>query len=63
MYKRDFDGGLQEYKRLQVELDKVNKELSRLDRELDDFNEDSEEYKVIPLMSMLCTGNNKKTLL
>ncbi|XP_044302733.1 occludin [Varanus komodoensis] len=44
-YKRDFDAGLQEYKRLQAELDEINKELSRLDKELDDYIEDSEEYK------------------
>ncbi|XP_072848720.2 occludin [Pogona vitticeps] len=46
MYKRDFDAGLQEYKRLQGELDEINKELSRLDKELDEYIEDSEEYKV-----------------
>ncbi|XP_074850329.1 occludin isoform X2 [Carettochelys insculpta] len=45
-YKRDFDFGLQEYKSLQAELDEVSKALSRLDKELDDFSEDSEEYKV-----------------
>uniref|UniRef100_A0A8D0G599 Occludin n=1 Tax=Sphenodon punctatus TaxID=8508 RepID=A0A8D0G599_SPHPU len=45
-YKRDFDTGLQAYKKLQAELDEVNKELSRLDKELDDYSEDSEEYKV-----------------
>ncbi|XP_054844995.1 occludin-like [Eublepharis macularius] len=44
-YKRDFDAGLQEYKRLQAELDEISKELSRLDRALDDYREDSEEYK------------------
>ncbi|XP_061477431.1 occludin isoform X2 [Rhineura floridana] len=44
-YKRDFDVGLQEYKRLQAELDEISKELSRLDKELDDYIEDSEEYK------------------
>ncbi|XP_067424980.1 occludin [Emydura macquarii macquarii] len=45
-YKRDFDSGLQEYKNLQTELDEVSKALSRLDKELDDYSEDSEEYKV-----------------
>ncbi|KAG6940307.1 occludin [Chelydra serpentina] len=45
-YKRDFDSGLQEYKSLQAELDEVSKTLSRLDKELDDYSEDSEEYKV-----------------
>ncbi|KAJ7335826.1 hypothetical protein JRQ81_013767 [Phrynocephalus forsythii] len=46
MYKRDFDAGLQEYKRLQGELDEINKELSRLDKELDEYVEHSEDYKV-----------------
>ncbi|XP_006124366.1 occludin [Pelodiscus sinensis] len=45
-YKRDFDSGLQEYKSLQAELDEVSKALTRLDKELDDYSEDSEEYKV-----------------
>uniref|UniRef100_A0A8C8VIE7 Occludin n=1 Tax=Pelusios castaneus TaxID=367368 RepID=A0A8C8VIE7_9SAUR len=45
-YKRDFDSGLQEYKRLQAELDDVSKALSRLDKELDEYSEDSEEYKI-----------------
>uniref|UniRef100_A0A2D4G821 Occludin n=1 Tax=Micrurus corallinus TaxID=54390 RepID=A0A2D4G821_MICCO len=44
-YKRDFDAGLQEYKRLQAELDEISKELSHLDKELDDYIEGSEEYK------------------
>ncbi|KAM3846967.1 occludin isoform 1-T2 [Vipera latastei] len=44
-YKRDFDAELQEYKRLQAELDEISKELSRLDKELDDYIEGSEEYK------------------
>ncbi|KAH0628044.1 hypothetical protein JD844_008714 [Phrynosoma platyrhinos] len=44
-YKRDFDAGLQEYKRLQAELDEISKELSRLDKELDNYVEDSEEYR------------------
>ncbi|XP_043371022.1 occludin-like isoform X2 [Dermochelys coriacea] len=45
-YKQDFDSGLQEYKSLQAALDEVNKTLSRLDKELDDYSEDSEEYKI-----------------
>ncbi|CAI5787349.1 occludin isoform X1 [Podarcis lilfordi] len=44
-YKRDFDAGLQEYKRLQAELDEISREISRLDKELDDYPEDSEEYR------------------
>ncbi|XP_014404959.1 PREDICTED: occludin isoform X1 [Myotis brandtii] len=44
VYKRSFDTGLQEYKRLQAELDEINRELSRLDKELDDYREESEEY-------------------
>ncbi|KAM6467975.1 occludin isoform 2-T3 [Liasis olivaceus] len=44
-YKRDFDAGLQEYKQLQAELDEISRELSRLDKELDDYIEGSEEYK------------------
>ncbi|XP_053157736.1 occludin [Hemicordylus capensis] len=44
-YKRDFDAGLQEYKRLQAEIDEISKELAHLDKELDDYVEDSEEYK------------------
>ncbi|XP_066472789.1 occludin [Tiliqua scincoides] len=46
-YKRDFDAGLQEYKRLQAELDEISKELSRLDKELDNYSEESEEYKAV----------------
>ncbi|XP_053331363.1 occludin [Spea bombifrons] len=44
-YKRDFDAGRQEYKRLQEELDDVTKSLSELDKELDELPEDSQEYK------------------
>ncbi|XP_042311789.1 occludin [Sceloporus undulatus] len=44
-YKREFDAGLQEYKRLQAELDEISKELSRLDKELDNYAEDSVEYR------------------
>lgn len=51
-YKRDFDAGLQEYKRLQAELDEISKELSRLDKELDDYIEGSEEYKVASLFKV-----------
>lgn len=46
LYKRSFDTGLQEYKSLQAELDEVNRELSRLDKELDDYREESAEYMV-----------------
>lgn len=49
-YKKDFDAGLQEYKRLQAELDEINRELSRLDKELDNYSEESEEYKAITLI-------------
>ncbi|KAM8960818.1 occludin [Pelodytes ibericus] len=44
-YKRDFDAGLQEYKRLQAELDEITKSLSELDRELDEHPEHSQAYK------------------
>ncbi|KAJ6669821.1 hypothetical protein lerEdw1_000370 [Lerista edwardsae] len=49
-YKKDFDAGLQEYKRLQAELDEISKELSRLDKALDNYSEESEEYKAITLI-------------
>lgn len=52
-YKRDFDAELQEYKRLQAELDEISKELSRLDKELDDYIEGSEEYKVAALFKLM----------
>lgn len=43
-YKREFDRDHQEYKDLQAELDAVNKNLSQVDRELDDLQEGSPEY-------------------
>ncbi|XP_006004445.1 occludin b [Latimeria chalumnae] len=46
-YKRDFDSGLQEYKRLQAELDEVNKKISQLDKQLDDLQEGTEEYQAV----------------
>lgn len=46
-YKREFDAGLQEYKRLQAEIDEISKELTRLDKDLDNYSEESEEYKAI----------------
>nr|DBA23443.1 TPA: hypothetical protein GDO54_014357 [Pyxicephalus adspersus] len=46
-YKRDFDTGLQEYKKLQAELDEVSKSLSTLDRELDEHPEGSQSYRAI----------------
>lgn len=45
-YKSDFDSGLQEYRRLQTEIDDVAKSVSQLDKELDELPEDSEAYKV-----------------
>uniref|UniRef100_A0A4W3HRI6 Occludin n=1 Tax=Callorhinchus milii TaxID=7868 RepID=A0A4W3HRI6_CALMI len=44
-YKREFDNDLQEYKRLQAELDQVNKQLSDLDKQLDKLPEETEEYQ------------------
>ncbi|XP_040197496.1 occludin [Rana temporaria] len=46
-YKRDFDTGLQEYKKLQAELDDVTKSLSRLDKELDEHPPGSQSYKAV----------------
>ncbi|XP_018429052.1 PREDICTED: occludin [Nanorana parkeri] len=46
-YKRDFDAGLQEYKKLQAELDDVSKSLSRLDKELDEHPEGSQSYRAV----------------
>lgn len=43
-YKREFDRDHQEYKDLQAELDAINKNLSQVDRELDDLQEGSPEY-------------------
>ncbi|KAG8456436.1 hypothetical protein GDO86_002280 [Hymenochirus boettgeri] len=45
VYKGVFDRDLQEYKRLQAELEDVSKSLSELDNELDEHPEDSPEYK------------------
>ncbi|KAM5192241.1 occludin [Mantella aurantiaca] len=46
-YKRDFDTGLQEYKKLQAEIDDITKSLSRLDRELDEHPEGSQSYRAV----------------
>lgn len=54
LYKRSFDMDLQEYKRLQAELDEINRELSRLDKELDDYREESEEYMVRSNLIIVC---------
>uniref|UniRef100_A0A3Q0SKZ2 Occludin a n=1 Tax=Amphilophus citrinellus TaxID=61819 RepID=A0A3Q0SKZ2_AMPCI len=43
-YKREFDRDHQEYKDLQAELDVVNKNLSAVDRELDELEEGSPQY-------------------
>ncbi|KAM9306508.1 occludin [Pholidichthys leucotaenia] len=43
-YKREFDQDHQEYKDLQVELDTINKNLSDVDRELDQLEEGSPQY-------------------
>ncbi|KAJ8339106.1 hypothetical protein SKAU_G00358920 [Synaphobranchus kaupii] len=43
-YKRWFDQDHQEYKSLQAELDSINKDLSAVDRELDDLEEGSPQY-------------------
>lgn len=45
-YKREFDRDHQEYKDLQAELDAINKNLSEVDRELDDLQEGSPQYLV-----------------
>ncbi|XP_069818938.1 occludin [Dendropsophus ebraccatus] len=44
-YKREFDAELQEYKRLQAELEDVTKALAQLDQELDEHPEGSQAYK------------------
>uniref|UniRef100_A0A8C5LQ99 Occludin n=1 Tax=Leptobrachium leishanense TaxID=445787 RepID=A0A8C5LQ99_9ANUR len=44
-YKKDFDTGLQEYRRLQAECDDVTKSLSQLDKKLDEHPVDSAAYK------------------
>ncbi|KAG5835125.1 hypothetical protein ANANG_G00268830 [Anguilla anguilla] len=43
-YKHEFDKDHQEYKALQAELDSINKDLSAVDRELDDMEEGSPQY-------------------
>ncbi|KAM9841356.1 occludin [Aulostomus maculatus] len=43
-YKREFDLDHQEYKDLQAELDAINKNLSEVDRELDELQEGSPQY-------------------
>lgn len=45
-YKREFDRDHLEYKDLQAELDTINKDLSNLDRELDELQEGSPQYLV-----------------
>lgn len=45
-YKRIFDREHQEYKDLQAELDSINKDLSNVDRELDELQEGSPQYLV-----------------
>lgn len=45
-YKRIFDREHQEYKDLQAELDNINKDLSNVDRELDELQEGSPQYLV-----------------
>lgn len=47
-YKHEFDREHQEYKELQAELDALNKNLSQVDRELDDLQEGSPQYLVRP---------------
>ncbi|KAM4708908.1 occludin isoform 1-T2 [Discoglossus pictus] len=44
-YKQEFDAGLQGYKKLQAELDDVNKSMSLLDKDLDDHPVGSAAYK------------------
>ncbi|XP_069606918.1 occludin [Ranitomeya imitator] len=46
-YKREFDTDLQEYKRLQTELEDVSKALAQLDTELDEHPEGSQSYKAV----------------
>lgn len=45
-YKHEFDRDHQEYKDLQAELDAINKNLSDVDRELDELQEGSPQYLV-----------------
>lgn len=46
-YKREFDADLQEYKRLQAELEEVTKSMLQLDKELDEHPEGSQSYRGI----------------
>ncbi|KAM3937506.1 occludin [Leptodactylus fuscus] len=46
-YKREFDADLQEYKKLQAELEDVLKSMDQLDRELDEHPEGSQSYKAV----------------
>ncbi|KAM7392299.1 hypothetical protein PAMA_007421 [Pampus argenteus] len=43
-YKREFDRDHQEYKDMQAELDAINKNLSEVDKELDELQEGSPQY-------------------
>ncbi|MBN3324166.1 OCLN protein, partial [Atractosteus spatula] len=43
-YKQEFDRDHLEYKKLQAEMDEVNKKLSEVDRELDELEEGSPQY-------------------
>ncbi|KAM7368525.1 hypothetical protein PAMP_012859 [Pampus punctatissimus] len=43
-YKREFDRDHQEYKDMQAELDTINKNLSEVDKELDELQEGSPQY-------------------
>ncbi|XP_030049182.1 occludin [Microcaecilia unicolor] len=45
-YKHEFDVGLQEYKKLQSDLEAISNMLDRVDRELDNLPEGSEAYKI-----------------
>ncbi|XP_072137287.1 occludin-like [Mobula birostris] len=45
-YKREFDSDLQQYKRLQGDLDEINKQFSQLGKQIDK-REDSEQYEDI----------------
>lgn len=45
-YKHEFDREHQEYKDLQAELDAINRDLSKLDKELDGLEEGSPQYLV-----------------
>lgn len=52
-YKREFDHDHQEYKDLQAELDAINKNLSEVDRELDELQEGSPQY-LVRIRSVVC---------